>query len=103
MAFVAGSSFVGQKAVAKKAVCSQQPVRRSTARTTTSMVYQKDDKTIVTMKDMKLEEKRQGFTWWSETWNGRMAMLGFVIAVGTEIINPTHPTIVQQVSALFGQ
>eukprot|EP00188_Purpureofilum_apyrenoidigerum_P002274 Plantae.Rhodophyta-Purpureofilum_apyrenoidigerum.ctg23936.p3 GENE.Plantae.Rhodophyta-Purpureofilum_apyrenoidigerum.ctg23936~~Plantae.Rhodophyta-Purpureofilum_apyrenoidigerum.ctg23936.p3 ORF type:complete len:100 (+),score=23.79 Plantae.Rhodophyta-Purpureofilum_apyrenoidigerum.ctg23936:540-839(+) len=97
MAFVGGSSFVGHKVVAKSA-CT----RKTAQFTPMKMAIKKDDgKIIVTTDDIKLEEKRQGFTWWSETWNGRFAMLGFVIAVGTEIINKDHPTIVQQLSALI--
>ncbi|NER00823.1 MAG: high light inducible protein [Cyanothece sp. SIO2G6] len=35
---------------------------------------------------MENESKGFGFTKFSETWNGRLAMLGFVIGVATEYI-----------------
>jgi hypothetical protein len=42
----------------------------------------------------------QGFTFFAEQLNGRAAMFGFALAIATEIINPTHPGIVAQVSSL---
>ena len=35
---------------------------------------------------MKNQDKKLGFTNFAETWNGRLAMLGFVIGVTTEIL-----------------
>lgn len=35
---------------------------------------------------MESENNKFGFTNFAETWNGRLAMLGFVIAVATELI-----------------
>lgn len=67
------------------------------------MAYEQGDKIIVTKHDLEIEEQRKGFTFHSEKWNGRAAMLGFLIALGTEVINPAHPTIVHQLSALIGQ
>jgi hypothetical protein len=32
-----------------------------------------------------MENNKFGFTSFAETWNGRLAMLGFVIAVATEL------------------
>lgn len=32
------------------------------------------------------EQSKFGFTEFAETWNGRLAMLGFVIGLATEII-----------------
>ncbi|MFZ4666333.1 MAG: chlorophyll a/b-binding protein [Prochlorotrichaceae cyanobacterium] len=32
------------------------------------------------------EESKLGFTAFAETWNGRLAMLGFVIGVATEFL-----------------
>lgn len=43
----------------------------------------------------------QGFTLFSEKLNGRMAMIGFVAALGAEIFSPAHPTVVEQVSSVF--
>mmetsp|Transcript_11733 Transcript_11733/g.28615 ORF Transcript_11733/g.28615 Transcript_11733/m.28615 type:complete len:116 (+) Transcript_11733:423-770(+) len=42
----------------------------------------------------------QGFTSYSEKVNGRMAMIGFVVGLMTEIINPAHPSILKQVESL---
>ncbi len=35
---------------------------------------------------MQNQESKFGFTQFAETWNGRLAMLGFVIAVATEYL-----------------
>lgn len=35
---------------------------------------------------MENQESKFGFTEFAETWNGRLAMLGFVIGVATELI-----------------
>ncbi|MCL2934950.1 MAG: chlorophyll a/b-binding protein, partial [Trichodesmium sp. MAG_R03] len=32
------------------------------------------------------QEKKLGFTNFAETWNGRLAMLGFVIGITTELL-----------------
>mmetsp|Transcript_9978 Transcript_9978/g.14427 ORF Transcript_9978/g.14427 Transcript_9978/m.14427 type:complete len:97 (-) Transcript_9978:172-462(-) len=96
MAFVSGNTFVGHKTVSKK-TCSL-------ARSGLRMSVKKDEeRIIVTLDDLKRDEKRSGWTFFSENWNGRLAMLGMIIAIGTEQINPTHPTIIQQLGALVGQ
>lgn len=104
MAFVAASTFVsrGKLATHKNSLRSKVSVTPKKS-ATVIMSYEQDDKIIVTKHDLEMEEKRNGFTFYSEKWNGRMAMLGFVIALGTEVINPAHPTIVQQLGALIGQ
>lgn len=33
---------------------------------------------------MENQENKYGFTQFAETWNGRLAMLGFVIGIATE-------------------
>jgi hypothetical protein len=35
---------------------------------------------------MENNEAKFGFTEFAETWNGRLAMLGFVIGVATEVL-----------------
>ncbi|MGB3403171.1 MAG: chlorophyll a/b-binding protein [Microcoleaceae cyanobacterium] len=35
---------------------------------------------------MENQENKFGFTEFAETWNGRLAMLGFVIGVATELL-----------------
>ncbi|VEP17235.1 CAB/ELIP/HLIP superfamily protein [Hyella patelloides LEGE 07179] len=35
---------------------------------------------------MENQENKLGFTQFAENWNGRLAMLGFVIAVATELL-----------------
>jgi len=35
---------------------------------------------------MENQEAKFGFTQFAETWNGRLAMLGFVIGVATEVL-----------------
>ncbi len=35
---------------------------------------------------MENQDKKLGFTNFAETWNGRLAMLGFVIGVATEYL-----------------
>ncbi len=35
---------------------------------------------------MENQQSKFGFTKFAETWNGRLAMLGFVIAIATEVL-----------------
>jgi len=35
---------------------------------------------------METPNKKYGFTEFAETWNGRLAMLGFLIGIGTEYL-----------------
>lgn len=35
---------------------------------------------------MNNQESKMGFTSFAETWNGRLAMLGFVIGIATEYL-----------------
>jgi hypothetical protein len=35
---------------------------------------------------MESQDAKFGFTQFAETWNGRLAMLGFVIGLGTELL-----------------
>lgn len=35
---------------------------------------------------MESQEAKFGFTQFAETWNGRLAMLGFVIGLATELV-----------------
>ncbi len=35
---------------------------------------------------MENQDKKLGFTDFAETWNGRLAMLGFVIGISTELL-----------------
>ena len=35
---------------------------------------------------MENQENKFGFSQFAETWNGRLAMLGFIIAVATEFL-----------------
>jgi hypothetical protein len=44
---------------------------------------------------MAESSSRFGFVDFAETWNGRMAMLGFVIGLGTELL--TGQSILQQI------
>jgi hypothetical protein len=39
------------------------------------------------MKDKQLNESRFGFTRYAESWNGRLAMLGFVSAIMIELVS----------------
>mmetsp|Transcript_19603 Transcript_19603/g.19699 ORF Transcript_19603/g.19699 Transcript_19603/m.19699 type:complete len:126 (+) Transcript_19603:3-380(+) len=43
----------------------------------------------------------QGFTPYSEMVNGRMAMIGFTLALVTEIIAPSHPSLITQLFTMF--
>jgi hypothetical protein len=47
---------------------------------------------------MEKEQPKFGFTPFAETWNGRLAMLGFVIGLVTESI--TGQTILQQIGLM---
>ncbi|USR92663.1 chlorophyll a/b-binding protein [Phormidium yuhuli AB48] len=35
---------------------------------------------------MENQDSKLGFTQFAETWNGRLAMLGFVIGIATEVL-----------------
>jgi Chlorophyll A-B binding protein len=35
---------------------------------------------------MQNQETKVGFTQFAETWNGRLAMMGFVIGIATELL-----------------
>ncbi|KAJ8901123.1 hypothetical protein NDN08_004983 [Rhodosorus marinus] len=91
MAFVNGTSFVGKKFGGVSAV-SQRPASTTSKRTVVSMGI--EDKT---------GKSKPGFNALNEQLNGRLAMMGFVIGLTTEVLNPNHPTIVQQVTSIFGQ
>ncbi|NEO30497.1 MAG: high light inducible protein [Symploca sp. SIO3C6] len=47
---------------------------------------------------MQEQENKFGFTNFSEIWNGRLAMLGFVIGVATELL--TGQGILQQLGLM---
>mmetsp|Transcript_3557 Transcript_3557/g.5064 ORF Transcript_3557/g.5064 Transcript_3557/m.5064 type:complete len:99 (+) Transcript_3557:97-393(+) len=98
MAFVSGNNFVGRVGAGRPQTC-----RKTTGSKAVRMALEKEEKIIVTLDDLKLDEKRNGWTFYSEAWNGRLAMLGMIIAIGTEQINPAHPTIIHQLGALVGQ
>jgi hypothetical protein len=38
------------------------------------------------LRIMENQENKFGFTAFAETWNGRLAMLGFVIGIATELL-----------------
>mmetsp|Transcript_41911 Transcript_41911/g.164263 ORF Transcript_41911/g.164263 Transcript_41911/m.164263 type:complete len:92 (+) Transcript_41911:289-564(+) len=90
MAFVNGSGFAGVK-VGQAPVVSRRPSVRMSKRTVVSMSSDKGSK-----------QPKPGFTFFNEQLNGRLAMIGFAIGLSTEILNPAHPTIPQQVQGLFG-
>lgn len=77
------SSFAGRSIAATAA-----PVRRAN---------------IVRMSSLDEKDTSipQGFTLFSETLNGRAAMVGFFLALSTELINPQHPGIIAQVGSIF--
>ncbi|HBE21294.1 MAG TPA: high light inducible protein [Cyanobacteria bacterium UBA11149] len=47
---------------------------------------------------MQSEKSKFGFTNFAESWNGRLAMLGFVIGIATELL--TGQGILQQLGLL---
>ncbi|MEQ8383448.1 MAG: chlorophyll a/b-binding protein [Coleofasciculus sp. D1-CHI-01] len=47
---------------------------------------------------MQEQETKLGFTTFAETWNGRLAMLGFVIGIATELL--TGQGILQQLGLM---
>ena len=105
MAFVNGSTFIrGGGGTRFTTTCSRKAVAQNARTAPVRMAYSRENgNTIVTRRDMELEEVRRGFTFHSENWNGRAAMLGFMIMLATEVINPAHPTIIQQIGGLFLQ
>uniref|UniRef100_A0A7S1XF51 High light inducible protein n=1 Tax=Compsopogon caeruleus TaxID=31354 RepID=A0A7S1XF51_9RHOD len=55
----------------------------------------------VTAIRMMKDEKKAGWTQFNEQLNGRLAMMGFVIGILTEALAPSHPSVLQQLSALI--
>ncbi|MDE5069952.1 MAG: chlorophyll a/b-binding protein [Trichodesmium sp. St16_bin4-tuft] len=47
---------------------------------------------------MDNQEKKLGFTEFAETWNGRLAMLGFIIGIATELL--TGQSILSQIGLM---
>ncbi|MGK7923270.1 MAG: chlorophyll a/b-binding protein [Trichodesmium sp.] len=47
---------------------------------------------------METQDQKVGFTKFAETWNGRLAMLGFVIGVATEYL--TGQSILSQIGLM---
>ncbi|KAJ8901119.1 hypothetical protein NDN08_004979 [Rhodosorus marinus] len=92
MAFVSGTSFVGAK-VGRTSAVSRRPDATMSKRTVVSMGI--EDR-------LGPQDPKPGFNFLNEQLNGRLAMMGFVIGLSTEILNPAHPTIVQQVQSIFG-
>ena len=67
MAFVAGSTFLGsRKMTAHKNALRSQVVVAPKRQAAVRMAYEQDDKIIVTKHDVEIEEKRNGFTLYSE-------------------------------------
>ncbi|KAJ8901120.1 hypothetical protein NDN08_004980 [Rhodosorus marinus] len=91
MAFVSGTSFAGVK-VGRASVVSRKPAATMSKRTVVSM----------SGKGSKEPKPKPGFNFFNERLNGRLAMVGFAIGLSTEILNPAHPTIPQQVQSLLG-
>eukprot|EP00189_Rhodosorus_marinus_P013177 CAMPEP_0184744010 /NCGR_PEP_ID=MMETSP0315-20130426/6801_1 /TAXON_ID=101924 /ORGANISM="Rhodosorus marinus, Strain UTEX LB 2760" /LENGTH=99 /DNA_ID=CAMNT_0027215525 /DNA_START=142 /DNA_END=441 /DNA_ORIENTATION=+ len=91
MAFVGGSSFVGAK-VGQVSAVSKKPKMSRSSKSVVRMVAQHDE---------EYYSPKPGFNVFNEQLNGRLAMIGFSIGVGTELFNPTHPTIVQQIQIIL--
>mmetsp|Transcript_9922 Transcript_9922/g.14377 ORF Transcript_9922/g.14377 Transcript_9922/m.14377 type:complete len:91 (+) Transcript_9922:40-312(+) len=89
MAFVGATSFAGVKVGRSPMVSRKSPTKMS-------------KRTVVSMKKKGSKNPKPGFNFFNERLNGRLAMIGFVVGLSTEILNPNHPTIPQQVQSLFG-
>lgn len=67
--------------------------------------WQVRNRSVIAMKsngeNPKLPKLPQGFTPFSEELNGRVAMLGFILAIATELLNPEHPGIAAQIGSIF--
>ncbi|KAA8498528.1 hypothetical protein FVE85_6113 [Porphyridium purpureum] len=80
---------------------STNKIQKTCART--ASVARSNSKVIVAAGP-QTEEKNKvkpGFTLANETLNGRAAMIGFVLALVTEIVSPQHPTLLQQIHTLL--
>ncbi|KAA8498527.1 hypothetical protein FVE85_6112 [Porphyridium purpureum] len=101
-AFVHGVGIVaGRPQVAIRNISSKtSPVSRRNART---IVALKDDNSNVLQKQREqlrqAEElpRQAGWSAYAERVNGRLAMFFFVVALVTNIANPEHPGIVDQI------
>lgn len=97
-AFITGLALPSARSVqiSRANVCGDRvgaTCKKMVTRRTNGIVMLKED------KKGDVPEIPQGFTRFSENFNGRAAMIGFTLAVVTELI--TGKGIVEQVSALF--
>ncbi|GAB0497320.1 hypothetical protein MMPV_008652 [Pyropia vietnamensis] len=100
MAFVSGVSLSVRAPVTAAAV-SPRTSAFAGARVAAAPVSRRAATLRMVGEDFEnLPTKPEGFTPNAEVWNGRFAMIGFVLALGTQVLNPAHPTIAQQVAAL---
>ncbi|KAA8498619.1 hypothetical protein FVE85_6204 [Porphyridium purpureum] len=92
MAFVSLTGVSTVSAKQFKATCAKS-----------ASVSRGNGKVIVAAAPQTQEDKkvRPGFNVKNEVLNGRAAMIGFVLALVTEIVSPQHPTLLQQVHALL--
>jgi len=98
MAFVSGVSLSVRAPVA--AAVSPRTSGFAGARVAAAPVATRASLRMVGEDFENVPTKPDGWTPYAEVWNGRFAMIGFVLALGTQILNPAHPTIAQQVAAL---
>eukprot|EP00184_Porphyridium_aerugineum_P005679 CAMPEP_0184699636 /NCGR_PEP_ID=MMETSP0313-20130426/5839_1 /TAXON_ID=2792 /ORGANISM="Porphyridium aerugineum, Strain SAG 1380-2" /LENGTH=120 /DNA_ID=CAMNT_0027158755 /DNA_START=130 /DNA_END=492 /DNA_ORIENTATION=+ len=107
-AFVSGISYgtiVQAKTNTLVSGYKASPVSRRSARTIVAL-KEPNSSTLIEEKQKILRdaedlERKGGFSEYAERVNGRMAMLGFVLALVTEVVAPSHPSLVQQIFAMF--
>eukprot|EP00186_Timspurckia_oligopyrenoides_P003190 CAMPEP_0182446774 /NCGR_PEP_ID=MMETSP1172-20130603/5996_1 /TAXON_ID=708627 /ORGANISM="Timspurckia oligopyrenoides, Strain CCMP3278" /LENGTH=119 /DNA_ID=CAMNT_0024642851 /DNA_START=223 /DNA_END=582 /DNA_ORIENTATION=- len=106
MAFVSGFGIGSGPALgAQSKVSAFSGVRQSASVASKRVVLNMkvDDKVKSTLQnDKKIASNEPGLGWSlsNEKLNGRLAMLGFALALVTEAIAPGHPSIVQQVVSI---
>jgi len=98
MAFVSGVSLSVRAPVS--AAVSPRTSAFAGARVAVAPVATRASLRMVGEDFENVPTKPDGWTPYAEVWNGRFAMVGFVLALATQILNPAHPTIAQQVAAL---
>mmetsp|Transcript_5600 Transcript_5600/g.15011 ORF Transcript_5600/g.15011 Transcript_5600/m.15011 type:complete len:109 (+) Transcript_5600:376-702(+) len=96
MAFVAGTGSNVSAIRGVKASVSSRPVQaRKTARAGRVIV------TAQISEDAQKGVPQLGWFRFNEKLNGRLAMIGFVLGLVTEVVAPGHPSIISQVLALI--
>mmetsp|Transcript_7121 Transcript_7121/g.15221 ORF Transcript_7121/g.15221 Transcript_7121/m.15221 type:complete len:117 (-) Transcript_7121:86-436(-) len=108
MAFVGIAGATAHVTPKARALCEKRSVshanRKAVIRASRDLKERTTFASIEENKRIKQDAEEtgpQGFTAYSEKVNGRLAMIGFTLALVTEAIAPSHPSLIKQLFTLF--